>query len=54
MRRHGRGTYRGPGVAQSSFENECPRCGKDIVSWSDATKKNGRWIHKTCAGGGDE
>lgn len=46
--------YHGSGLASSSMENECPRCGNDIQDWRQATKVKGRWIHKTCAGGGDE
>lgn len=50
-----RDTYHGSGLASSSMENECPRCGDDIEDWRDATKVKGRWIHKRCHGdGGDE
>ena len=44
--------YGGAGLAHSSMENECPRCGTDIEDWGDACKVNGRWIHKRCHGGG--
>ena len=54
MKRRSRTNYHGAGLASSSMENECPRCGGDIEDWGDATKVRGRWIHKTCAGGGDE
>ncbi|GEB16702.1 hypothetical protein NSI01_50170 [Pimelobacter simplex] len=53
VRRRGRG-YGGAGLARSSGENECPRCGDDIEDWGDACKVNGRWIHKTCHGGADD
>lgn len=46
--------YGGAGIAHSSGENECHRCGNDIEDWGHATKVHGRWIHKTCYGGGDE
>lgn len=41
-------------LASWSGENECPRCGEDIESWSEACKVNDRWIHKRCHGGADD
>lgn len=47
--------YGGAGLAHSTFENECPRCGEDIQDWRDATKTGrGKWIHKRCASGADD
>lgn len=56
MRRRGRGRgYGGAGLAQSSVENECPRCGRDIESWHDAAKTSkGAWVHKSCMAGADD
>lgn len=45
---------RNPGLAAYSGQNECHRCGEDIEDWRQATKGKGRWIHKVCAGGGDD
>lgn len=53
-RRPRKTNYGGAGLAASSMENECPRCGDEIEDWGDATKVKGRWIHKRCHGGGDE
>ena len=53
-RRGGGRGYGGAGLARSTFENECHRCGEDIEDWGDAMKHRGRWIHKRCYGGGDE
>lgn len=50
----GRKDYGGRGLASYSSQNECPRCGEDIKDWRDAAKVRGRWVHKTCAGGGDD
>ncbi|MGN0062858.1 MAG: hypothetical protein ACI379_01340 [Nocardioides sp.] len=53
-RRRPRRGYGGGGLASHSYENECPRCGRDITDWRTATKVRGTWIHKTCAGGADD
>lgn len=49
-----RTTYHGAGLASSSMESECPRCGDDIEHWREAAMVKGRWVHKRCVGGGDE
>lgn len=49
-----RTNYHGSGLASHSQANDCVRCGEDIEDWGDATKVKGRWIHKRCAGGGDD
>ena len=41
-------------LASHSGANECHRCGKDIENTRDMAKVKGRFIHKTCAGGGDD
>ena len=34
--------------------NECHRCGEDMKHTSDMAKVRGRWVHRWCAGGGDD
>lgn len=53
-RRRGRG-YGGAGLATSSYENECHRCGNDIVRQSDKRRTSkGKWVHKWCMAGADD
>lgn len=52
--RSSRRTYGGAGLASHSGVNECSRCGLDIEDWTQATKANGRWIHKSCRSGADD
>lgn len=53
--RRGKG-YGGAGLADSSYANECHRCGLDIENTADMAKTSrGKWVHKHCmAGAGDE
>lgn len=49
------GGYGGAGLARSSFENECHRCGNDIEDWGQAAKTSkGKWVHRTCMAGADD
>lgn len=49
-----RGGRRGGRIA-APHANECPRCGEDMKHTSDMVRtRGGRWIHRWCAGGGDD
>ena len=42
-------------VASHSYENECPRCGRDMEHTSDMRRTvRGVWVHRWCMGGGDD
>lgn len=42
------------GRIAAPYANECHRCGEDMKHTRDMVKVRGRWIHRWCAGGGDD
>lgn len=55
-RRAKKGTgYGGAGLASSSYDNECSRCGKDMTHTDEMAKTSkGKWVHKRCMAGADD